>query len=116
MEQKNNSVTSAGTKDDSSTIADVITSSPNDAKPYVGCQGLSVDLNDMLYSTLFVYSKDGKIKVLDYQSAKQLKNQMSKDGWLHTATLNSCVFIEYLANNEEYVDVINTLKKLSVVG
>lgn len=36
MEQKLNSVTSAGTKDDSSTIADVITSSPNNAKPNVG--------------------------------------------------------------------------------
>ena len=35
MEQKNNSVTSAETKDDSSTIADVTTSSPNNAKPYV---------------------------------------------------------------------------------
>jgi len=38
MEQKNNSVSSAETKDDSSTKADVTTSSPNNAKPYVsGC-------------------------------------------------------------------------------
>jgi hypothetical protein len=36
MEQKLNSVTSAETKDDSSTIADVTTSSPNNAKPNVG--------------------------------------------------------------------------------
>ena len=36
MIQKINSVTSAETKDDSSTIADVTTSSPNNAKPYVG--------------------------------------------------------------------------------
>jgi hypothetical protein len=35
MEQKNNSVSSAETKDDSSTIADVTTSSPNNAKPNV---------------------------------------------------------------------------------
>lgn len=35
MEQKNNSVTSDGTKDDSSTIADVTKSSPNNAKPNV---------------------------------------------------------------------------------
>lgn len=36
MEQNNNSIPSAGTKDDSSTKADVKTSSPNNAKPYVG--------------------------------------------------------------------------------
>jgi len=36
MEQKINSVTSAETKDDSSTIADVTTSSPNIGKLYVG--------------------------------------------------------------------------------
>lgn len=35
MEQKLNSVTSAETNDDSSTIADVTTSSPNNAKPNV---------------------------------------------------------------------------------
>ena len=35
MEQKNNSIPSAGTKDDSSNVADVTTSSPNNAKPYV---------------------------------------------------------------------------------
>jgi hypothetical protein len=35
MEQKNNSVTSAGTNDDSSNVAYLTTSSPNNAKPYV---------------------------------------------------------------------------------
>ena len=35
MEQKNNSVPSTETKDDSITIADVTTSSPNNAKPNV---------------------------------------------------------------------------------
>ena len=35
MIQQNNSVPSAETKDDSSTKADVPTSSPNNAKPYV---------------------------------------------------------------------------------
>ncbi len=37
MIQQNNSVSYAETKDDSSTIADVTTSSPNNAKPNVVC-------------------------------------------------------------------------------
>lgn len=41
MEQKLNSVTSAETKDDSSTKADVTTSSPNNAKPNVGRSAFS---------------------------------------------------------------------------
>lgn len=36
MEQMNNSVTSAGTNDDTSTKADLTTSSPNNDKPNVG--------------------------------------------------------------------------------
>jgi hypothetical protein len=36
MEQKNNSVSSAETKDELSANAEVTTSSPNNAKPYVG--------------------------------------------------------------------------------
>jgi hypothetical protein len=38
MEQQNNSVTSAETKDDSSINVDVTTSRPNNAKPYVTCR------------------------------------------------------------------------------
>lgn len=41
MEQKNNSVTSAGTADESTTNVDVTTSSPNNAKPLVICRFLS---------------------------------------------------------------------------
>ena len=68
-------------------------------------------------NTVFVFHKNGKIKVFDLETLKNLEGEgLASKGWQHTATLNPCVFIEYLANNEEYVDVINTLKKLSVVG
>jgi hypothetical protein len=42
MEQKNNSVSSAGTNDEVSTNVEVSTSSPNNAKPNVGSSALSI--------------------------------------------------------------------------
>jgi hypothetical protein len=68
-------------------------------------------------NTVFVFHKDGVIKVFDLETLKSLEDQsLLSQGWQHTATLNPCVFIEYLANNKEYVDIINSIKKLSVVG
>jgi len=68
-------------------------------------------------NTVFVFHKDGVVKVFDLETLKSLEGEsLASQGWQHTATLNPCVFIEYLANNKEYVDIINSIKKLSVVG
>ena len=48
MEQKNNSVTSAETKDDSSNVADVTTSSPNNAKPLLGAVASDIKDNKIM--------------------------------------------------------------------
>lgn len=65
-------------------------------------------------TTIFVYAKDGKIKVLDLESAldggeEKLKNE----GYIHTATLDPCRFIEYLCNESQNViaDVKGLLRK-----
>jgi hypothetical protein len=66
-------------------------------------------------NTIFIYHKDGKIKVLDFETSKVLHNQMIDNGWLHTTTLNPCVWIEYLFNQCEIEDLFDNVKSLSKI-
>lgn len=63
-------------------------------------------------NTVFVYHKDGQIKVFDLETSGLENNSLIRNGWEHTATLDSCAFIEYLANNKEADDVLHTLQDL----
>ena len=68
-------------------------------------------------NTVFVFHKEGEIKVFDLETLKNLEGEsLASKGWEHTATLNPCVFIEYLANNKNYAEIINKIKQLSFVG
>jgi hypothetical protein len=62
---------------------------------------------------VFVYAKDGKIKALNIEEAKRLQGELVKDGWVHTKTLDACVYIQYLHNNYEDVDLIDEMKSLT---
>lgn len=61
---------------------------------------------------VFVYHKDGKIKVLDLHTSYLEDKNMLSDGWQHTSTLNACMFIEYLFNQCEDVDIISEIRDL----
>lgn len=61
---------------------------------------------------VFIYSKDEKIKALNLEDAKNLGDNLVKDGWVHTQTLDPCVFIEYLHNECENVDLISEIISL----
>ena len=50
---------------------------------------------------VFVYSKNGIIKVLDLN--EDLGNTLLQQGWVHTATLDPCVYIEYLCNQSKSI-------------
>ena len=50
---------------------------------------------------VFVYSKNGIIKVLDLDKAKN--NTLLQEGWVHTATLDPCAYIEYLCNESSSI-------------
>ena len=49
--------------------------------------------------TVFVYAKDNKINVLPMEQALTDHNALIYVGWVHTATLDPCMFIEHLHNN-----------------
>lgn len=58
---------------------------------------------------VFVYSKNGIIKVLDLDEA--ISNTLLQQGWLHTATLDPCAYIEYLCNQSKQIKKdVNLLK------
>ena len=58
---------------------------------------------------VFVYSKNGIIKVLDLDEA--ISNTLLQQGWVHTATLDPCAYIEYLCNQSKQIKKdVNLLK------
>ena len=62
---------------------------------------------------IFVYAKDGKIKVLGIDSVLRLEEELLKDGWVHTQTLNACVFLQYLHNFCDAEDLVDEMKSLT---
>lgn len=65
---------------------------------------------------VFIYAKDKEIKVLNIEDSKRLNDSLIKDGWKHTQTIDACVWIQYLHNNCEDVDLFDEVKSLSKVG
>lgn len=63
---------------------------------------------------VFIYHKDGKIKVLDLKSSKEQHIELISDNWTHTQTINTCVWIEYLFNVADECDVLEEIRSLSV--
>ena len=62
---------------------------------------------------VFVYARDGKIKALNIEESKRLHDELIKDRWVHTATLDACCYIQHLHNNCEDVDLIDEMKSLT---
>ena len=52
-------------------------------------------------TVVFVYYKEGKIKVLDFEEAKKQRNKMISENWFHAATIDPIEWIEYLYNQAE---------------
>jgi hypothetical protein len=50
---------------------------------------------------IFVYHKEGKIRCLNLKQARLENDTLINDGWVHTETLNPCVWIENIFNNPE---------------
>ena len=65
-------------------------------------------------TTISIYAKDGHIKALDIDTALDGgEEKLKSDGYIHTATLDACIFIEYLCNQSKNVsaDVKGLLRK-----
>ena len=60
---------------------------------------------------VFIYAKDGKIKALNLSDAEAQHKMLIDDGYIHTSTLNTCMWIEYLHNKSK--SKIKDIKSLS---
>lgn len=67
---------------------------------------------DNINATLFIYAKEGKIKVFDLENAptKSTERDFLKEGWRHTATIDPCAYLEYLVNDVK--DIVAEVKSL----
>lgn len=61
---------------------------------------------------IFIYTKDEKIKCLPLDEAKE--QSLDKKGYVHTATLDPCAFLEYLHNVADEDDVHTSINSLSL--
>ena len=62
---------------------------------------------------VFVYAKGNEIKVLNIEQEKAIGKKLIKDGWVHTQTLDACIFIQYLHNECIEADLIDNIKSLT---
>ena len=58
---------------------------------------------------IFVFAKDGKIRCLTTGQRAEM-DALEKNGWRHTATLNTVYWIEALVNGDNADELINELK------
>lgn len=64
-------------------------------------------------SFVFVYAKEGKIKALNLKEGMKQHDDLVRDGWIHTKTLNGHAFIENLHNDcESIVESVMSLSKI----
>jgi len=62
---------------------------------------------------LFIYYNGKEIKALGREKAKEKHSEMIENGWKHTATIDTSVWVEYLYNKCEAVDAIDEILSLS---
>jgi hypothetical protein len=67
---------------------------------------------NLIMETIFIYSKDGKIKVLNFETSKILHDEMRGKGWCHVHTINPCIFIEYLFEKSDN-EIVNSIRSLN---
>jgi len=61
---------------------------------------------------IFIYKKGTKIKVLNKTQALK-GHELILDGWKHTHTIDSAVFLQYLLDNED-VDIVSEILELKM--
>jgi hypothetical protein len=64
----------------------------------------------MEQSLVFIYAKGNQIKVLSLSASLNLDGELKKDGWVHTHTIDACLFIQYLHDQCERLNFINEMK------
>lgn len=62
---------------------------------------------------VFVYSKYSRIKVLNLEDSQKQHDSLIENGWVHTSTLDPCIYLEFLCNNCDGYDFLNEMHELT---
>jgi len=73
---------------------------------------------DSSHSTafVFVYAKDGVVKALNFAESHRHQQKLLDEGYVHTATLEACRYIVYIANCQDDKEILNTVKGLRTLS
>ena len=70
----------------------------------------------MKQSFVLIYVKEGEIKVLSLDESERLHENLIKNNWKHVQTLDACVWVKYLLENCEAVDLYDEVMSLLKVS
>lgn len=65
---------------------------------------------------VFVYAKDGVVKVLNLAESQRQQQKLLDEGYVHTATLDACRYIVYIANCQDDKEILSTVKGLRTLS
>ena len=65
---------------------------------------------------VFVYAKDGVVKALSIEESRNQHTKLLDDGYVHTATLEACIFINYIANCQDDAEILSVVKGLRTLS
>ena len=63
-------------------------------------------------TAVFVYAKDGRIQALSHNDSLLNSEGLKREGWIHTHTIDPCVWIEHLHNSCGMKDVLKEIDSL----
>lgn len=55
-------------------------------------------------TVIFTYSKNGILKVIDDEATQNTHDELLLNGWIHTATIDPCVYLQYLCNESKTIE------------
>ena len=63
---------------------------------------------------VFIYGRDGKIKVLTHNEANESHKELIADGYIHSSTIDIRMFLEQLYNEMPKDEVLNSIESLYI--
>jgi hypothetical protein len=68
-------------------------------------------LNEKDFCPFFIYSKNGKCKVLHFKQAAKHHNDLLKAKWKHTGTIEPLHWIQGVLNDDKVLTFLNEYKQ-----
>lgn len=65
---------------------------------------------------VFVYAKDGVVKALNTEESREHHKKLLDEGYVHTATMDACRYIVYIANCQDDKEILSTVKGLRTLS